>query len=111
MNLALLLSIQAAAAGAPTGAAPMPVDFDLSRYKAPEPGCGDASGAEILVCGRRPDGGDYPFEAMERIFRDKPLVAEIGIGGGAKARAYTEGVALPNGMISKRIMIGVKVPF
>jgi hypothetical protein len=48
---------------------------------------------------------------MERLFAVKPLIAEMDIGGGAKARAYVEGVEIAPGLISKRIMFAIKTGF
>ncbi len=114
MSLALLLALQAAAPPAP---APVLADFDLARVKPPtETGritdCRPADPSEIVVCGRRGDeAAAYPMEEMERRYREKPLTAEVGIGGGATARAYVEQVELPGGNISRRVMVGVKLPF
>lgn len=110
MALALWLALQAASAAAP-------IDFDLAEApaEAAAPGlrraCRGADADEIVVCGRRPRGGDYPLEAMARVFEAKPIVAETGIGGGAKARAFVESVTMPNGEISNRVMVGIKLPF
>ncbi len=72
MSLALLLALQAP----PAPAEPLPIDFDLARVR-PAEACGaEGGGSEIVVCGRRPGGGDYPIEKWERVFRTKPLVAE-----------------------------------
>jgi hypothetical protein len=92
------------------------VDFDLAELTKRQQadaaaGCGQRGAGEILVCGRRPGGGDYPLEKWERIFREGPLVAEKGIGGGAVARAYLEQVELGSGQVSRRAMVGVKLPF
>jgi hypothetical protein len=90
------------------------VDFDLAeatKRQQAQGGCGQPGAGEIVVCGRRPGAGDYPMEKWERVFREEPLVAEKGIGGGAVARAYVEQVELGSGQVSKRAMVGVKVPF
>jgi hypothetical protein len=112
MALALLLAFQTAAS-VPLA---VPSDFDLAKVKASEDpdqrrACRGGDSAEILVCGRRRPGNDYPFEEMERLFREKPIRAEVGIGGGATARAYVDQVEMPQGQVSKRIMIGIKMPF
>lgn len=113
MALAWLLALQAAAPSAPA----VPADFDLATFRPTEPeagrspACGSGGGSEIVVCGRRRGGGDYPYEEMERRYQEKPLVAETTIGGGATARAYVESVAMPQGEISKRVMVGIKLPF
>ncbi|HEX8064544.1 MAG TPA: hypothetical protein VF535_15185 [Allosphingosinicella sp.] len=111
MSLALLLALQAAPPAPAAPAAPLPIEFDLAKVKPADP-CetGGGGGSDIVVCGRRPRG-DYEYEKWERLFRTDPLVAEIGIGPGAVARAYVESVQMPGGQISKRVMVGVKVKF
>jgi hypothetical protein len=117
MAAALMMAFQAAALTAPAGAGPAPIDFDLATVRAGAGedafriGCrrgGDSD--EIVVCARR-RGGDYPMEEMERRYAFKPLVAETGIGRGAIARAYVESAAMPDGQVSKRAMVGIKLPF
>jgi hypothetical protein len=107
MSLALLLAFQAAPQ-APVG--PLPIDFDLAALKPGDP-CrtGGGGGSDIVVCGRR--SGDFDYEKWERVFRTGPLLAERSIGPGAVARAYVESVEMPQGQISKRAMVGVKVKF
>ena len=108
MALGILLAIQAAApAPAPSL---VPVEFDLGKVKPSDPCAGGAT-SEIVVCGRRVGQGDYDLEAWEKVFRDKPLIAEIGVGGGATARAYVESAPMPQGQVSKRVMIGIKMGF
>lgn len=114
MTLALLLALQAAPAAPvaprPGPAAPLPVSFDLAALP-PGGDCRGAGGAEIIVCGRRPGRGDYDFEKWEKVFAQVPIVAQMGIGGGAVARAYVERAAMPNGEVSNRVMVGIKLPF
>ncbi|HEY0111569.1 MAG TPA: hypothetical protein VGB59_00295 [Allosphingosinicella sp.] len=109
MPLALLLTLQAAAA-APAPPPLANVEFDLARHKPREGEC-EGGGGEIVVCGRRPGGGGYRYGKWARIFAEGPLVAETSIFGTAKARAYVEGVGLPGGFQSNRVMVGIKVPF
>jgi hypothetical protein len=119
MNLALLLSLQAAASPAPPPATPQRVgatDFDLAKYKPSAPdvhslfACDNSSNAEIVVCARRA-GAAYPLEEMARIFEAKPLKAETGIGNGATANVHVEDFEFPNGQHSHRAMVGIKLPF
>ena len=119
MNLAFLLSVQAAASPAPPPAARIGAgDFDLARYRrsaaAPDVHslfhCDASNEKEIVVCARRA-GPAYPLEEMARIFEPKPLKAETGIGGGATANVHVEDVAFPTGLHSKRLMVGIKLPF
>jgi hypothetical protein len=108
MSLALLLALEAAPA-AP--AAPLPIDFDLAHVKPADPcATGGGGGSDIVVCGRRPRA-DFDMEKWERVFRTEPLLAEKGIGPGAVARAYVESVAMPDGQVSKRAMVGLKLKF
>ena len=111
MGLALWLALQASAPSAPPTA--IPSDFDLATFRlADGPGrsCAARDSSEIVVCGRRPSGGDYPFEAMARLFEPKPVVAETSLGG-VTARAYVESATMPDGTVSKRLMVGIKLPF
>jgi hypothetical protein len=106
MRLALLIALQAAPQ-APEG---LPaIDFDLATAKPSDPCRSGAAGSDIVVCGRR--RSDYDMEKWARIFRTEPLVAETAIGRGAVARAYSESVAMPGGQVSKRAMVGIKLPF
>ena len=115
MQLALLMAFQAAAAPGPSAATP--IEFDLAKARPADMGpgrlraCAGRDPDEIVVCGRRPGTDAYPLEEMSRRFEPRPTVAEIGIGGGGTARAYADSVQMPNGEISKRIMVGIKLPF
>jgi hypothetical protein len=111
MAAALWAAMQAAAMPAP--AAPMPIEFDLAKVERPaeERGCAPGSDSEIVVCGRRRLSNDYPFEEMARRYGEKPLRAEMALGGGATGRAYVEQVELAPGQVSKRVMVGIKLPF
>ena len=112
MGLAWMFAVQAATA-APS--APAPIGFDLAKHRPARAaeagrGCAAQSDSDIVVCGRR--GGDgYRLRELDGPDAEKPLVAEVGIGGGAKGRAYVEGVELQQGLVSKRVMVGVKVGF
>jgi hypothetical protein len=115
MSLALMLALQAAAA--PPAPLVAPIDFDLARYRSGEPGLAlpgrdcAGGGAAIVVCGRRRSGGAYPLEEMERLFGSRALVAETGLTGAMRGRAFVESVEFPGGQISNRIMVGIKLPF
>ncbi|MDB5692099.1 MAG: hypothetical protein JWO81_1162, partial [Alphaproteobacteria bacterium] len=118
MSLALLLSFQAAAAAA-APVAPRDVravDFDLAKYRSDANqgveslfACAPSPGPDIVVCGRR-RGGAYPLGEMGRIFEYGPLRAETRIGG-ANLDAHVESFTFSNGMISKRLMVRLKLPF
>jgi hypothetical protein len=115
MALALILAFQAGAELAPP--ATVPADFDLAKVPSasqdpdPQRGCATEDSSDIMVCGRRRRGNDYPMEEMERRYREKRLVAEVGIAPNASVRAYGESAEMPGGQISKRAMVGVKLRF
>jgi hypothetical protein len=114
MALTLLLALQAAASPAERGAV-APVDFDLARAKPGEPvlrrACAGATPGEIVVCGRPPPGGDYPLEEMAKIYETGPLDSEVSLGDGVRGSVTVDSVAMPNGEISKRVMVNVGVKF
>ena len=77
MSLALMLAIQTA------GQPPLRIDFDLARVTPADfdlgrlPGtCRGGAGEEIVVCGTRPRGA-YPYAEMGRLFRARPIRAEM----------------------------------
>ncbi|TFI58381.1 hypothetical protein E2493_10380 [Sphingomonas parva] len=110
MQAALLMMLQASATP------PLPSDFDLARLPEPRPDlsaalrCPPDRGDEIVVCGRRPKGEDYPID-RKADYAAKPIRAEKDLGGGATGGIYVDSVAMPGGQISKRITVGVKVAF
>jgi hypothetical protein len=121
MSLAFILALQAAPAHRPPAApaAPAAVDFDLRTIRpssfdlAALPGsraCRAGRPGEIIVCGRR-GGGDYPMAAMARIFEPRPIVARVGVAGNLSADIHTEARELAPGMVSNRIMFGLRLPF
>lgn len=70
-----------------------------------------AAAGEIVVCGRSPD--EYRLKEIE-----VPKGMEIDEGGvigldlgGARVEPSLSQVGMPDGRISKRIMVTVKVPF
>ena len=114
MSLALLIFVQAAAAPAL-----LPIDFDLAVYRPSRDGaaaagaCAGTAGGqgEIVVCGRRRSGGDYPMAQWERIFATRPLTAETGLRGDVRAGVHVDSVVLDRGAVSNRVMVQLKWPF
>ena len=116
MSLILMAALQAAAPVAPPDVAR--IDFDLSDIRRTEGpigglslGCSRRSPDEILVCGRRASGEDYPMAEMGRLFAEQPIVAEMSLGGTITGRAFVESVVLDRGAVSNRIMFGIRLPF
>ena len=116
MSLTLVLMLQAAALG--DGAENFDLK-DLDRPAEPKLGapvvksCAEVDPDEIIVCGSR--GGSKQdriqplppgFEAPSGLSK-----AETGLGGGTTGRVYVESVGMPDGQISKRVMIGIGTKF
>lgn len=124
MFLSLVLALQAASAPAPAPPVPAPrrwamparaagdVAFDLAGYRAAGGACAGAGADEVVVCGRRGGGGDYPMARWARIFGpERPIRAEIGLGGNVQGRVYTDAVAMDRGAVSNRVLVGIRMPF
>jgi hypothetical protein len=109
MALALWIGLQAATAAPALEA----VDFDLARY---HPGaakaCDGASGREIVVCGRRINREIDADGRLARLYGPRaPIKAEVGLGGNLVGPAYVEEKPMGQGSVSKRALVGVKLPF
>jgi hypothetical protein len=112
MSVALMLLVQAAA---PPALAT--IDFDLARYQpadadrwALDPACNRADPSAIVVCGRR-DRGTYPLDEMADRYEPRRIVAETGIIGNVTGGVYVQGVELAPGMVSNRLLVGIRIPF
>lgn len=114
MSLAIMLVLQAAA---PPPLSLAPIDFNLAHYRpadagfaAPARPCDRGDGAAIVVCGRR-SAGTYPLDEMAAIFAPRPIRADIGLAGALRGRAFVEGVEIAPGVVSNRVMLGIRLPF
>lgn len=118
MALAYLLVLQASSM--PALPAALAIDFDLARLEISELDLADPLGARgcarqdpgtILVCGRRPSADAYPMAEMERRYATRPLVAETRISGNATGDVHAETVEFPQGMVSNRLMVRIRIGF
>jgi hypothetical protein len=120
MSLALMMLVQAAAPAPPAPPA-LPalatIDFDLARYRPADldrwtlgPSCTRTDPTAIIVCGRR-SHATYPLEEMARLFEPGRIVAETGIAGNLVGGVRVEGVELQPGVVSNRLLVGIRVPF
>lgn len=121
MVLSLVLALQMAATATPAPAAPRwavparsasgPLDFDLARHQ-PAGGCAGAGAGEVLVCGRRRSAAeDFPMGHWARIFAERPIRAEMDLGGNVQGRIHAEAVPMDRGAVSNRVMVGIRMPF
>lgn len=114
--LALMQILLAAAAAAAEPATIIPSDFELKSPPAslrvtPEDCRRTAAAGEIVVCGRSAD--HYRVKELK-----PPKGIEIDEGGvigfdlgNARVEPALEQAGMPDGRISKRVMVRVKVPF
>jgi hypothetical protein len=108
MPIALLMLVQAAAPGQPG-----PPSEAAPRWQmriTPERRCASADPEEIVVCGRR-DDDRYRLRPLPPGFEVPPIRAETQLFDGVTGDMHFESTQLPNGMISKRIMVSVKTRF
>jgi len=115
MSLALMMLVQAAAPAPPALATIATIDFDLARYRPVDlwalgPSCVRTDPSAITVCGRR-TRATYPLEEMAARFEPGRIVAETGIAGNLTGGVYVQGVELAPGMVSNRLLVGIRVPF
>ena len=116
MSLTLVLALQAAA---PMLEAESFDLKDLDRPDAPKLGapvvnrCAEVDPDEILVCGSRGGSKEYRIQPLPPGYSSESGLpkAEVGLGGGITGRAYFDSVTMPDGTVSKRIMIGIGTKF
>jgi hypothetical protein len=114
MSLALMMLVQAAATAPPALAA---IDFDLARYQPAEldrwalgPSCSRTDPSAITVCGRR-SRGTYPLEEMAERYEPRRILAETRIVGNLRGFAGVEAVELQPGVVSNRLLVGIRTSF
>ena len=73
-------------------------------------GCATADPDEIVVCKRTVDPGRYR-PPLPPPGAAGPPRAEWGLGGGVRAGIETSSVPMPQGAISQRAMVTLKLPF
>jgi hypothetical protein len=121
MPLTLVLALQAAAPmleGAEAERFDLK-DFETGESEPPRLGepittrCAEVAPGEILVCGSRGGSKQYRIQPLPPGFASEGGLpkAEMGLGGGVTGRVYVESVGMPDGQISKRIMIGIGTKF
>ena len=105
MSWSLMLALQALA----PITAPAVAAFDLGAV-VPRKDCA-SNAEEIVVCGSPGDAGKYRLRLVPSAeFDEKPLSATMRIGN-ASAGLHGATETFPNGSVSNRVMVTVKVPF
>ena len=92
-----------------------PSDFDLKSLDPPArpdpPHCATPdSSDEIVVCGRT-DVSRYRYRDLPNPYAEKPVRAEMGLGGAATGKVEAQEVMRPDGIPDKRIMFTFKTKF
>ena len=81
--------------------------------KQPSTECEAANDDEIVVCAERADNEAYRLRSLADAekYREDPLKAEIALGENATMAAEGDSAELASGVISKRMMVRLKVAF
>lgn len=118
----MLLTLVALQAAAATLSDPEAESFDLKdfdRPAAPRLGapvidrCAEVDPDEIIVCGSRGGSKQYRIQPLPPGYSSESGLpkAEMGLGGQSTGKVYVESVQMPDGNVSKRIMIGIGTKF
>lgn len=78
---------------------------------APPTACPPAKPGEILVCGSRSGQSPYRIPKLPKTYDRKPIRAETDAIPGVHTRAHVESVGMPDGNVSKRLMVTFTFPF
>lgn len=81
-----------------------------SRQAATDP-CPRTSQGEIVVCGSRTGESPYRLPKLPDKYDRKPIRAETDAIPGVHTRAHTQSEAMPDGKISKSLMVTFSLPF
>lgn len=108
MTIALALLVQSVLdvpAAAPRAAAPGPITRDARS-------CPESADGEIVVCGRRDDASDRYRLPPPGPERESALPrAAFNISGNVSGAVEAEQAEILPGLVSRRLMVRVKVPF
>jgi hypothetical protein len=109
--LTAMIALAAAEAEPPPA---VPPDFQLKPPPRGEhilpPPCQRGRGDEIVVCGRSQDERLREAKLPPGVELREGGVVGVDLGG-ARVEPKLEEVAMPQGAVSKRVMVTVKVPF
>lgn len=109
--LITLLALQAVPATVErvTPADPTLASFDLAKAKRQaEKDCDVDARGDVVVCGHR-KAMDFDTSGLPD-YADKPIRAGVDLPGGARAAVTVQQVDI-GGTPSRRVMVGVKLPF
>lgn len=78
---------------------------------APADTCDRPQSVEIVVCGSRRGQSPYRIPKLPDKYGGKPIRAETDAIPGVHTRAHVESEGMPDGQVSKRLMVTFSVPF
>jgi hypothetical protein len=74
-------------------------------------GCSRTPQGEIVVCGSRTGESHYRLPKLPDKYARKPIRAETDAIPGVHTRAHVESERMPDGNVSKRLMVTFSLPF
>jgi hypothetical protein len=77
----------------------------------PAPGCDRGAGQEIVVCGTRTGPSPYRLPKLPEKYGPKQIRAETDAIPGVHTRAHVDSSTMPDGNVSKRLMVTFTTPF
>jgi hypothetical protein len=86
-------------------AAVAPIDFDLAKMPTTAATCGRGNASEIVVC----EAPDRRLHTPDKVYADKPVRADFGLGNGARLKVEAVTRALP-GASAPAPMVTLSIP-
>lgn len=73
--------------------------------------CPQSGGGDIVVCGSRDRQSPYRLPKLTDRYERKPLRAETDAIPGVRTRGHVEAKKMPDGNVSKRLLVTFTLPF
>ena len=76
-----------------------------------DPACERSVSNEITICGSRRGDSPYRMPKIAKDYKAKSIRAETQLAPGASANAHVEAEGMPDGRVSNRLMVTIKLKF
>lgn len=73
--------------------------------------CNRPRNGEIVVCGSRPSESPYRLPKLTNKYEHKPIRAETDAIPGVHTQVHVQSETMPDGNVSKRLMLTFRLPF